>query len=59
MKYIESSEVILLDNKGNYMASAIIRSYEPSTKLYRINYRLLEVKWIIVENVSEKRLREI
>ena len=52
-------EVILLDKKGDAIALAAIRSYEPSTKLYKINYRLSEGIFTIVENVLEERLRNL
>jgi hypothetical protein len=56
MKYQPNQKVILLDINGQPVANAVIKNYEPSTKLYRVNYALNNNETIWVDNVLEDRL---
>lgn len=56
MKYQPEQHVILLDMQGRPAYNAVVRNYEPSTKLYRINYEIPGSQETWVDNVLEERL---
>lgn len=56
MKFKEEQLVILLDMEGNPAVNAIVRGYETSTGLYRINYKYPTSDEIWIDDVPEERL---
>ena len=56
MKYKIGQQVTVLDNKETFV-KAIIKSYEPSTLTYRVNYQLPNNETIMIDDLPEEKLR--
>lgn len=55
-KYVTGQRLFFIDFPGYTIYEAIVNSYEPSTKLYKINYRIPGLNEVFFNDVYENDL---